>query len=135
MPLVRLSFKQDKTAAFRKRVADAVQGGLIAIGVPEHDRFQILSSYGEDLIYDANYLDIARSDGIVIIQVFLAAGRTVDTKRKLYREVTERLVRECQVRPEDVFINLIESAAENWSFGNGLAQYADTPPAHLAKPT
>jgi len=135
MPLVRLSFKQDKTAAFRKRVADAVQGGLIAIGVPEHDRFQILSSYGEDLIYDANYLDIARSDGIVIIQVFLAAGRTVDTKRKLYREITERLARECEVRPEDVFINLIECAVENWSFGNGLAQYADTPPAHLAKPS
>ena len=135
MPLVRLSFKQETTTAFRKGVADAVQGGLIAIGVPEHDRFQILSSYGEDLIYDANYLDIARSDGIVIIQVFLAAGRTVDTKRKLYREITERLARECEVRPEDVFINLIESAAENWSFGNGLAQYADTPPAHLAKPT
>jgi len=135
MPLVRLSFKQETTAAFRKGVADAVQAGLITIGVPEHDRFQILSSYGEDLIYDASYLDIARSDGIVIIQIFLAPGRTLDTKRKLYREVTERLVRECQVRPEDVFINLIESAAENWSFGNGLAQYADTPPAHLAKPT
>ncbi len=134
MPLVRISFKQDKSAAFRKSVADAIQGGLIAAGVPEHDRFQIMSSHGEDLIYDANYLDIARSDGIVIVQIFLAAGRTVDKKRALYRGIVERLVRECQVRPEDVFINLIECAMENWSFGNGAAQYADAPPAHLAKP-
>ena len=134
MPMVRLSFKQDTTPAFRKRVADAVHGGLIAVGVPEHDRFQIMSSHGEDLIYDANYLDIERSDGIIIVQIFLAAGRSLEKKRTLYREIAERLARECQVRTEDVFINLVEGAMENWSFGNGAAQYADTVPAHLLNP-
>jgi 4-oxalocrotonate tautomerase len=133
MPLVRISFKQDKTAAFRQSVADAIHGGLIAVGVPEHDRFQIMSSHGEDLIYDANFLDVARSDGIIIVQIFLAAGRTVDKKRALYRGIVERLARECQVRPEDVFINLVECAMENWSFGNGAAQYADVVPPHLTQ--
>lgn len=28
------------------------------------------------------------------------------------------------VRPEDVFITLVEVKKENWSFGNGIAQYA-----------
>jgi 4-oxalocrotonate tautomerase len=28
------------------------------------------------------------------------------------------------LRREDVFVNLVEVEKENWSFGNGLAQYA-----------
>jgi 4-oxalocrotonate tautomerase len=36
----------------------------------------------------------------------------------------ERLGQEAGMRPEDVFINLVEVAKENWSFGNGIAQYA-----------
>ena len=28
------------------------------------------------------------------------------------------------LRPEDVFVSLVEVAKENWSLGNGLAQYA-----------
>jgi 4-oxalocrotonate tautomerase len=27
-------------------------------------------------------------------------------------------------RPDDIVINLVEVAKENWSFGHGIAQYA-----------
>ena len=28
------------------------------------------------------------------------------------------------IRPEDVFVNVLEAAKENWSVGHGLAQFA-----------
>jgi phenylpyruvate tautomerase PptA (4-oxalocrotonate tautomerase family) len=104
-----------------------------AIGIPEGDRFQIITEHNTDLVYDPDYLDIKRTDGIVIIQITLAPGRTVEQKKALYKTIAEFLAAEQNVRTEDVFINLIEAPRENWSFGNGVAQYADAPPPHLAK--
>jgi phenylpyruvate tautomerase PptA (4-oxalocrotonate tautomerase family) len=104
-----------------------------AIGIPEGDRFQIITGHEADLIYDPDYLNIQRTDGIVIIQITMASGRTVNQKKALFKNIAELLAAEQGVRQEDVFINLVEVARENWSFGNGIAQYADAPPPHLAK--
>ena len=35
------------------------------------------------------------------------------------------------MRPEDVIVNLLEVLPENFSFGNGEAQFADALPPHL----
>jgi phenylpyruvate tautomerase PptA (4-oxalocrotonate tautomerase family) len=76
------------------------------------------------LIYDPSYLDIQRSDGIIFIQITLNVGRTVELKKNFYKTLAERLNRELGVRTEDVFVSLVEVKKENWSFGNGMAQYA-----------
>ena len=76
------------------------------------------------LIYDPSYLDIARTDGIVVIQLTLNEGRTVEVKKVFYKAVAETLCQELGIRMEDVFISLVEVKKENWSFGNGVAQYA-----------
>lgn len=78
-------------------------------------------------------MDIHRTDGIVLIQITLASGRTVEQKKALFKSIAEFLHTEHGVRQEDVFINLVETSRENWSFGNGIAQYADAPPPHLSK--
>ena len=75
-------------------------------------------------VFDRTYMGIARSDGFVSIQITLSEGRSVAKKRLFYRTLAERLQRELNVRPEDVFVNLVEVKKENWSFGNGLASYA-----------
>jgi phenylpyruvate tautomerase PptA (4-oxalocrotonate tautomerase family) len=94
------------------------------IDVPERDRFQLLTEHEPgDLVFDSEYLGIARSDNIVIIQITLSAGRSLEKKRRLYRRITHSLG-ELGVRREDVWINLVEVAKENWSFGNGVASYA-----------
>jgi 4-oxalocrotonate tautomerase len=56
--------------------------------------------------------------------VTVSHGRTVDQKKALYRRIVERLSDKPGVRPEDVFINLVEVAKENWSFGLGIAHRA-----------
>jgi phenylpyruvate tautomerase PptA (4-oxalocrotonate tautomerase family) len=85
---------------------------------------QVITEHEKNgLIYDPDYLGIQRSDGILIIQITLTEGRTVDMKKSLYQRVAERLNAELGARIEDVFINFVEVKKENWSFGNGVAQY------------
>ena len=125
MPFVRidtLEARYDATA--RAAMGEAVYAALRSIGVPEEDRFQVLSGKQPgELVYSRSYLGIERSDGFVAIQITLNVGRTTDQKRALYAHIADGLA-ERGVRREDVFVNLIEVAKENWSFGNGDAQYA-----------
>jgi 4-oxalocrotonate tautomerase len=134
MPFIRISLKGSHSEKERQSIGDSVHRAMVqAIGIPEGDRFQVITEHGSDLIYDPDYLNIHRTDGLVVIQITLASGRTVEQKKALYKSIAEFLQAEHGVRPEDVFINLVETSRENWSFGNGIAQYADAPPPHLSK--
>ncbi len=79
----------------------------------------------ENFLYGEHYFGYARSNDLVIIQLTVSNTRTVEQKKALFARITEELANNPGVRREDVFINLVEVAKENWSFGNGLAQYAD----------
>ena len=126
MPLVRISLLKGKPAAYRRKVGDAIHQALAeTIDVPAKDRFQLITEHDpEDFVYDREYLGIVRSRDLVIVQATISAGRSLHLKRRLYRAITERLAAAVQLRPEDVFVNVIEVAKENWSFGNGIASYA-----------
>jgi 4-oxalocrotonate tautomerase len=126
MPLVRIDLRQGRSPEFRRQIADLIhQAMLETIKIPEHDRFQVITDHPADgLIYDPSYLGINRTDGIVFIQITLNAGRTLEQKKALYARIAELLAKGLSVRPEDVLINLVECAKEDWSFGNGLASYA-----------
>ncbi len=126
MPLVRISLMKGKAHGFGSRIGEVVYRSMIdTINVPSKDNFQIITEHDRSsLIYDDSYLDIQRTDGIVIIQITLNEGRTVEAKKVFFKTVAERLNSELGVRKEDVLINLVEVKKENWSFGNGVAQYA-----------
>lgn len=125
MPLVRISHKRRGHPDFGHRVGDAVYRTMVGtIDVPVHDNFQIITAHDEGLVYDPTYLGVERSDGIVIVQITLNEGRTVEAKQRFYRALAQRLEAELGVRPADVFVNLVEVKKEDWSFGEGIAQYA-----------
>jgi 4-oxalocrotonate tautomerase len=125
MPLVRISLMKGKPASYRRKVGDAVHQALVeTINVPSKDRFQLITEHdAEDFVYDREYLGIERSRDLVMIQITLSFGRSLHLKRTLYRTLVERLAAAVQLRPEDVLVNLVETASENWSFGNGQASY------------
>jgi 4-oxalocrotonate tautomerase len=127
MPLVRIAFRAGKSAQYRQAVAEEVHGALVeAASVPELDRFQILTEHAPgDLIYDPTYLGIKRSDDIVMIQITLNQ-RTQAVKVALYKAIAARLAKNPGMRPEDVLISLVPVAPEDWSFGDGKAQYVKT---------
>jgi 4-oxalocrotonate tautomerase len=127
MPLVRISLMQGKPIEFRHKLGEIIYQTMVeVINVPPTDNFQILTEHDENsLIYDPEYLNIPRTEGIVIIQITLNEGRTVELKKAFYKRLAERLHNELEIRIEDVFINLVEVKKENWSFGNGIAQYVE----------
>jgi phenylpyruvate tautomerase PptA (4-oxalocrotonate tautomerase family) len=125
MPLVRIDVRKGKDAAYRQEIGRIVYEAMVGVGVPRKDRFQIITEHdASNFIFDPNYLGIDRTDDLIIIQITWNEGRSVDQKKTLYRTVAEGLARSLGIRVEDVFINLVETKKENWSFGNGVAQYA-----------
>jgi len=126
MPLVRIDIRRHPDPTHLQKLGGVVYAALKqTINVPDHDNFQVLTEHdGDRLVYDPQYLGIQRSDGQVFIQITLSEGRTVEQKKALYLAIAGGLNREAGVRMEDVFINLVEVRKENWSFGNGIAQYA-----------
>jgi phenylpyruvate tautomerase PptA (4-oxalocrotonate tautomerase family) len=126
MPLVRISLMKGEPEGFGKRVGGVVYRTMVdTINVPAKDNFQIITEHDSNtIIYDPSYLDIPRTDGIVFVQITLNEGRTIEMKKAFFKTVAERLNTELGIRMEDVFMSLIEVKKENWSFGNGIAQYA-----------
>ncbi len=125
MPLVRIDLLRGKSPAYRKAICDGVYRALReTFTVPEEDRFMIVSEHDDhNFTYSRNYLGIERSDDIVIIQITVSNTRTIAQKQALYTRIAALLSENPGQRPQDVFVNLLEVAKENWSFGNGIAQY------------
>jgi phenylpyruvate tautomerase PptA (4-oxalocrotonate tautomerase family) len=128
MPLVRIDMQQGKAPEYRAQVGDIVYRAMIAeLNVPKDDRFQIITEHAPaGLSYDRDYLGVHRTDDCIFIQITLSSGRAVEVKQRFYRAVAEGLHNELKLRREDVFINLVEVNKEDWSFGNGVAQYVPT---------
>ena len=127
MPLVHVSLRQGKPPHYREAILDGVYGALReTFDVPEDDRFMTISEHdATNFSYGANYLGIARSDDLLMIQLTVSNTRSVEQKKALYRRISANLVNDPGVRPEDIFISLVEVLPENWSFGHGIAQYAE----------
>ena len=127
MPLVRIDLLEGKTAEFKTQLGELVYESMLeTIGIPEEDKFVVVNDLkAEELIFSTNYLGVDRTEGIVIIQITMNEGRTTEVKKALYKTVADKLNSQLDIRKEDVFINLVEVNRENWSFGNGIAQYAE----------
>jgi 4-oxalocrotonate tautomerase len=130
MPLVRIDLLEGKPPEYRTQIGQIVyQAMLNFLNVPRDDRFQIIAEHPQsDLQFDRDYLGIHRSDDCVFLQITLNSGRTVEMKQRFYKAVADGLHAALNLRREDVFISLVEVAKENWSFGNGEAQYASPAP-------
>ncbi len=125
MPLIRVSLRRGKSAAYKAAILEGIYAGMRAtFAVPEHDRFMTISEHdADDFLYSPDYMGIERSDGLAIIQLTVSNTRSDDQKRALYRAICDNLSASPGLRPEDVFINLVEVMPVNWSFGHGIAQY------------
>ena len=126
MPLVHIHLMQGRPVEFGRRIGEIVYQTMVEkLNVPNKDNFHTITEHTRNnLIYSLDYLNIQRTDGIIVIEITLSEGRGVDLKKAFYKRLADRLNAELQIRREDVLINLIEVKRENWSFGNGIAQYA-----------
>lgn len=126
MPLVQIFMRKSKSAQYKQAVCQSVyQAMRETFNVPENDQFMIISELDADnFIYSKNYLGVERTDDLMIIQITANNTRHLEQKKAFYSKMASLLESHVSIRPEDIFINIIEVAKENWSFGQGIAQYA-----------
>jgi phenylpyruvate tautomerase PptA (4-oxalocrotonate tautomerase family) len=125
MPFVRLDLPETIPAVRARQAADAVHQALVdTMAVPADDRFQLLTRHpAADLVCTPEYLGVKHTADALFVQVVCAPGRTLQQKRAFYARVAADVAAACEVSPSDVLIHLVETLRENWSFGDGVAQY------------
>lgn len=121
MPLITLTVRKPKSAAFKATVFDAVHAALVSSGVPATDKFQrVLELDAEDFRFDPSYPDLTspRNEDFVLIEILWSVGRSVKVRKKLLDELMTSL-RNAGFDPENVMVCFKETTWENWSFGGG----------------
>ena len=129
MPLVRIDINKDASAGLIRIVSDAVYQAMIDIAnVPAHDKFQVINRHAADeIVYPKEgYLGLNYTRDLIIIQVTWVGGRSTEVKKNFFRQVANEIHEKGGVRKEDVWINLVDTRREDWSFGNGEMQYGPT---------
>lgn len=125
MPLIRISMRRGRPASHPAAIVDGVYRALRAtFEVPENDLFAVVHQHeADEFVFDANFFGFQRSAGLVIIQITVANTRGVTQKKALFAAIAANLQQEPGLKPDDIFINLLEVKREDWSFGGGIAQY------------
>ena len=124
MPLVRFDLATGRTPEAVRAIADATHQAIVDVyGIPERDRFQIITEHpATQIIAEDAGLGFERTEGVVMIQVFTQRGRSDEAKQALYAAIHDALAG-VGVASEDVFIGYVENGPQDWSFGFGRAQY------------
>ncbi len=123
MPTSRIALRRGKSVEHRRAISDAVQDALVdVIGIPREDHFHLIDEYDADnFIYHPSFLDIARTDDLVIVNIVLRGGRSRELRVRLHKKIADLLALRPGIRPQDVFVYLIENDYADWSVGNGDA--------------
>ena len=126
MPFTQISLLKGKSLDYRRDLMEEVYLAMLdSINIPANDRFATITELEDGNFNNSgDYLGINRSDDIVYIQITLNGGRTSDKKKALYAKIAERLQAKLGIRTEDIVISLLDVSPEDWSLGNGEAQYA-----------
>jgi len=109
----------------RKAIADSLAHSLQeSFGLPPEDKFVVINEHSEGFMFlHPTYKDVERSAGAIVISVYIPASRPMSEKRKLLKEIVQRLHDNVGIRPDDVFVTLIPLPSENFSFGRGFSPF------------
>ena len=125
MPLLHISLRAGKPEGYRQAIFDGLYRAMReTLDVPEDDQFMTITEHDAANFRHGNGYGVVRSADVVYIQITVFNTRTLEQKKALFRRIAELLGESPGIRPEDVFVNILESAKENWSVGHGLAQFA-----------
>jgi 4-oxalocrotonate tautomerase len=126
MPLARIDIRNDASVELVRVVSEAVYRAMVDVAnVPVHDKFQVINRHaaGEIIYPEEGYLGLNYTRDLIIIQVTWVSGRSTEVKKKFFHQIADEIHAKGGVRKEDVWINLVDTSREDWSFGNGEMQY------------
>jgi 4-oxalocrotonate tautomerase len=87
MPLVRVSLRKGKSDDYKKAIGDGVYRALReTFAVPDEDRFVTVSEHSaSEFQFSKTYMDIARTDDLVFLQITVSNTRTIEQKKPCLR--------------------------------------------------
>lgn len=117
---------EGKSKKYIQAISDGVHKALLASWkIPKNDRFHMIREYKKEHFYfDKTIWGVKRSDDVVVIYI-TSIPRSTALKKKLYATLAKVLAKNPKVRKEDVFVSIVTVQKEDWSFGNGIAQFLD----------
>lgn len=120
MPLLHISLRAGKPEAYRQAIFDSLYRAMReALNVPEGDQFMTITELSAANFRYGNAYGVARSDDLVYIQITVFNTRTAEQKKALFQRIAALLGDSPGIRPEDVFVTILDAAKENWSVGHG----------------
>ena len=153
MPLLRIDvIKGERSPSELRRLTDVVQQVLLdKFDAPARDRYQVSHHFSAsrsrprnctslvghiadkdhkiisqhepyELICEDSQLGYNRTNRLVIIQI-LQQGRDAAKKQRTFAALAKELKAQCNLKGEDLIISCTENAKEDWSFGEGEAQF------------
>lgn len=124
MPVTRIAIRSGQSPQYKQAlIGEVFEAMRETVGIDEGDLFMAITEHSWDEFAYGSFLGVHRSDDLVQIQIFWMPGKAAAVKLAMFKRIAERLGSNPGVRPEDVLICVVESSAENWSFGNGEAQF------------
>jgi phenylpyruvate tautomerase PptA (4-oxalocrotonate tautomerase family) len=125
MPFVQINLAQHLTDEVKKNISGSIHESLVEVfKIPQDDFFQVIHEIRPaDLLWPPSYMNIPHTGNMVYIQIIARAGRTPEMKKELYKSIATKIAGRTPISINDVFIVLVENTVENWSFGQGIAQY------------
>lgn len=120
MAIVRVDFSSTQPPEFGPTVSTVIDSVMQqALGVPARENFIICQGHPPSALFHApQECSPARLEQIVFIQITLNQGRPGELKATFFAELNRQLVATQRLKRENIFINLVEVARDNWSFGN-----------------
>ena len=124
MPLLRFDLVEGRSESEIRKILDTTHEVLLeTLKVPMHDRYQVVHEHKRSrIIVEDTGLGFVRSDQVLLLQV-TSRPRSREMKENFYRLLVERLATRCGIAPDDVIVNFVTNADEDWSFGAGRAQF------------
>lgn len=114
MPTVKIELKQGKEIHTLIKIRDIVMDAVVEIlQLPSDDRNVRVIEYNPDLFQ-------MKPPYEVLIEISMFAGRTKNTKKKLYGTIAERLDENGLIARDKILITLHEQALENWGVRGGI---------------
>jgi len=124
MPLLRFDLIEGRPESKIREILDVTHEVLLeTLKVPKRDRYQVVHEHKRSrMVVEDTGLGFVRSDNVLLLQV-TSRPRSREMKENFYRLLVERLASRCGIVPDDVIVNFVTNADEDWSFGAGRAQF------------
>jgi phenylpyruvate tautomerase PptA (4-oxalocrotonate tautomerase family) len=116
MPIVKLETRRGANAEIKTALLDAVHAALMfAFHIPDQDRNQRFIEHAP-----ADFeIPPGRGERFIVVEIVAISGRSVDAKRRLYKDIVDRFEK-LGVPRGDVFIVLHDVPTENWGLRGGI---------------